>query len=276
MLFEIQFYCPIFRSILKMKTASALLLLLFIAFYSCQKEPDTTPTAATSQNEEKVEEYETEPNFRLGPIIMFTKNNEITDTNFIKKYLQNHSTFARNDTFFHLSTLHPATSIYKVKMSSLGKDSIRHKWTGVVGVPSPFTPYKPFEIMSKSDTQLLIKTSDSTGFGYLSNPLSHSDTIYQKLYKLLPTEVVCGKKGDPPFERYVCLGRQIIPVNIRNEELYIQLLTFLHVDLNQPQGGSFIRLIFDNTNLFDPKVRSYMYANDTIVYQSKELKLIKQ
>jgi hypothetical protein len=252
-----------------MKTTPILMLLFFIAFYSCQKELGTTSDNTTPQNEEKVEEYLTEENFRLGPVVMFTKNNEITDTNIIKKYLQDHS----RTTFFQFSGSQQATYVYRVKISSLGKDSMQYEWPARPG--EYFTPYKPLETLSKSDTQVLVKATDSLTLRYSGNPLLHSDTVYQNAFKVLPSEMVCGIKVEGSLQTYECKGRQIIPVNIRNNEMYIPFFTFFHVDLSRPTGGS-SRLVGDIRNIFDPKVRSFMYANDTIVYQGKELKLIKQ
>ena len=226
-------------------------LIPVLILISCKKSRDaiSLPGTYKSGNMEKV-----------YPPVMITKQGQVTDLGIIKNFLQFRG--LQGNFIFDSSSIQVLGNVLTLTIDQNNKVSI---------LKDSSTSMVAGEIINQTSTQIVIAGNDSVEGTVPSYYSSRCDTlnitsvIPPKTYYILPVGTYNS------FSKY----RPMFPVEIKNQSLVLPLLKSVVSCYN---GSS--KFCSDYTveqwNIFNPSIVAQLQTGDTILYQAKDVTLLKQ
>lgn len=233
------------RNIFTLLTISAIL-------FACRK--DNTSLQLTGK-------YQSDANGSIGEVFMYSGQGRVTDVAVIRNFLQmceNESAFIFDQNLYPVGDDGPL-------IFTIASDN-------KVTISSPIYPEpKHAEITGQSSASLLVSLIDSTHRFVSGN--GRCEELYEAIKMVNPEKKYTwlSSTGYNSFYTF----RPTFPIEIINGQLILPMTTFL---VRPSEGNTFACLhrISNEWNIFNPAIINELTATDTIVYQTKRIKLIKQ
>jgi hypothetical protein len=229
-----------------------LILILLLTLNSCKKNdiqiiPDGT--------------YESNGTIQTDPLILYTANGEISDTNFIHDFIVRRSLSGR----FQEKTGSGTTSTIQVSLLISGKTAIRKGDANNAAIN--------YNIVDKSNNMVLLVQQDTIKIGRASAGNVSCDNIFMKV-RQYPPAYTCESYPIAGGNVSYCLGQQQWPLIKNENELVIPLISYYYSSYgdNFSCGVSEIYL----TDFFNKNFLSELVDPDTLVVQTSTLYLIRK
>lgn len=195
----------------------------------------------------------------ITPVIMFTKQGQVTDITTIQGFLQRKG--FTNEFIFNSSSISIPTGLSVLTISENNTVSILTNGSSTI---------LQGEIIDKTSSELTIAAMDSTKY-YIMREAGRCDTfsigISNSKRKFYPLSSFSGYKGFYKF-------RRILPLKINNGQLIMPLMKSL---VSSSNGGSSCYVYFrDYWDSFNSDIPGQLMKGDTIVYQINEVPLVRQ
>lgn len=224
-------------------------------------------TSCSKENEENAffidHTFQTENSASVGPVRVFTRNGEITDTVFIREFIIRNTTGSGLTNYFLFNT-----HIQQVDPTQSLKITIRENNTARIERYFLFAP-TPMEIHEAeftylSPSELLFIEKDTVVSSFFSNQYCWDMALYNIL-KPFPQRI-CAPAGTG-YE--TCRWRHSFSLEISGQQLMLPMVLSMAVN-----GGNCITTgNRDQWKSFNPAIISTLQANDTIAFQAKKVLL---
>jgi hypothetical protein len=234
------------------------LLLVALGFLAgCNKNTDTTSFAGS---------YMSDTTINLFEIRMFTSAGEIFDTSLMRSFINRHK--PEYGPSLDSSSEHIYSNYMKLIFLSLDSLIVYRKYyADSTGWHDSLFPHRAV-VTSRSNSELTITELDSTRDNALiTDNQSHTLQLYQQLLQIRPVKL-CFPIG---FGYEECHFRYTFPVKISTlgglilPLLNSKIVSFASNELNAKYAW----------NTFNGDGLTYLLSGDTIIYQRKELPLLR-
>lgn len=214
--------------------------------------------------------FEAENTVSVNLVRLFTRNGEITDTQFIRNFIYRNTTANGYTNYFLFNVLtQPLNPVLSLKIS-FGSNNIASLERYPIYAPGPLETHSAI-FSNVSPDELLITETDSI-----------SSTFYSNLYcEDLGRGLVTFKsnRNCVPISSNIenCKWKYIFPIQINGEQLKLPMILWLAVHgFTVTSGfGCHSSINFDARNTFDNNIVNSLQPTDTIAIQTKEVILKK-
>lgn len=214
--------------------------------------------------------FQTENTVSVNSVRVFTRNGEITDTQFIRNFIYRNTTAIGFSNYYlfntQTQTLNPVSSL-KI---SFGDNNTASLERYPIYAPSPLETHSAV-VTTISTDELLITETDSISRTFFPN--LYCEDLGRSLVTFKPNRNCVLISGNSEN----CKWKHNFPIEINGKQLKLPMILWLTVHgFTVASGFGCLSLIqFDAWNTFDNSIINSLQATDTIAIQTKEVILKK-
>ena len=237
-------------------------LIWLLTFVACKKNED---------NQKSIEflgEYENVEQGSLDKVKMYTKDGIVTDATVIIKFLNSvDSSFVEKDFIFKTNFKTFNNDLLHLNFSGSQKVTVKYYLTDVLN-----GEYAA-EILSQSTSEMVIKALKEDTLTFLISIFPtppNLPPVY--ISKLISTSCVTLPSSSGYLKR--CISKQLLWLTIKGNDLYLTLISSLILRAgNTYRSWAFFR---DDFNILNTNISSQLSSGDTVILQTKTVKIKKK
>jgi hypothetical protein len=239
-----------------MKQKKIFLLAIIVALISCKKNDDSFQIEG---------QYKSNTNGIVTPVMMYTKQGQVTSSTTIQDFLQRKG--VSSAFIFNSSSTSITANMLTLTITQNNMATILTSFSS-----SPMQG----EIVNQTSSELVIAQMDSVQSlipNGSSNIASRCDTLSMAIKNINPAKKYYPLPSSSGYNGYYKF-RPMFPVEIKNRQLILPLMTSL---VSASSGNSYcLNSVRDEWNTFNSNIIGQLQTGDTIIYQIKEVQLLKQ
>lgn len=243
-----------------MKQRNILMLIVFSILISCKEDESLFQIEGL---------YKSFINANVTPVIMYTKQGQVTSSTTIQDFLKRRG---RLDAFILNSS---STSVTPNLLTLM----IKQNNMATISTDYSITPLQG-EIINQTSSELVIALMDSVRFSVLNGginimSMNRCDTLGTAIISIKTPKTYYPLSASTGVSSYYKL-RQRFPIGIKNGQLFLPLMTSF-ISASNASGNRYCSSnLGDQWNSFNLNATGQLNTGDTIVYQIKEVLLLKQ